>query len=76
MEREDLPAWLERAVERKEDQAEELASHIADVPNEAQARRVRFQGTMANLDQTLDRQRELRAASAVPDPTSAPGTGR
>ena len=74
MEREDLPAWLERVVQRKEDQAEELAAHMADVPDEAQARRVRFQGAMAKLDQTLDRQREIRAASATPHPTSDPST--
>ena len=75
MKREDLPAWLERVVERKEDQAEEVAAHVADVPDEAQARRVRFQGATADLDQTLDRQREIRAASATPDPTSSSSTG-
>ena len=75
MKREDLPAWLERVVERKEDQAEEVAAHVAGVPDEAQARRVRFQGATADLDQTLDRQREIRAASATPDPTSSSSTG-
>ena len=75
MEREDLPAWLERVVERKEDRAEEMAAHVADVPDEVQARRVRFQGATAELGQTLDRQREIRAASVPPDPTSDPNTG-
>ena len=75
MEREDLPTWLERAVERKEVQAEEMAAHVADVPDEGQARRVRFQGATAELDQTLDRQREIRAASVPPGPTSDPNTG-
>ena len=75
MERQGLPVWLERAVERKEVQAEELAAHVADVPDEAQARRVRFQGATSELDQTLDRQREIRAASATPGPTSDPSTG-
>ena len=70
MERQDLPAWLERVVERKEDQAEEMAAHVADVPDEAQARQVRFQGATAELDRTLDRQREIRAASAISGPTS------
>ena len=74
MEREDLPAWLERVVQRKEDQAEELAAHMADVPDAAQARRVRFQGAMAKLDQTLDQQRQVRLASATPDFTSDPST--
>ncbi len=75
MEREDLPVWLERVVERKEDQAEELAAHVADVPDEAQARRVRFRGATADLDRTLDRQRQIRAASATPGPTSDPSAG-
>ena len=76
MKRHGLPAWLERVVERKEVQGEEMAAHVADVPDEAQARRVRFEGATAELGQTLDRQREIRAASATPDPTSDPSTGR
>ncbi len=75
MEREDLPAWLERVVERTEVQAEQMAAHVADVPDEVQARRVRFQGATAELGQTLDRQREIRAANATPGPTSDPNTG-
>ena len=74
MEREELPPWLDRVVQRKEHEAEELAAHMADVPDEAQARRVRFQGAMAKLDQTLDRQRQVRLASATPHPTSDPST--
>ncbi len=74
MEWDDLPAWLERVVARKEVQAEQMAAYVADVPDEVQASRVRFQGATAELDQTLDRQREIRAASATPDPTSSPNT--
>jgi hypothetical protein len=74
MERKDLPVWLERVVERKENQAQELAAHVADVPDAAQARRVRFGGATADLDQTLDRQREIRAAATTPGPTRDPST--
>ncbi len=74
MEREDLPAWLELVVERKEDRAAELAAHVVDVPDEGQARRVRFRGATADLDRALDRQREIRAAGATPGPTSDPST--
>ena len=75
MEGQGLPACLERVVERKEDEPEEMVARVADVPDEGQARRVRFQGATAKPDQTLDRQRQIRAASATPGPTSDPSAG-
>ena len=62
MEREDIPAWLERAVERKEDHAEAMAAKVSDAPDDVQARLIRSRGRAAELDRTLDRQRELQAA--------------
>ena len=66
MERQDLPAWVGDVLRRKEAQAEELAAHISDAPDEERARRLRLRGTDAELTRTLDAQRARREASGAP----------
>jgi hypothetical protein len=66
MERQDIPAWVDDVLRRKEAQAEELAAHVSDAPDEAWARRRRWRGWDAELTRTLDEQRALREASGAP----------
>ena len=66
MERRDLPAWIDDVLRRKEAQAEELAAHVSDAPDERRARRLRLRGRDAELTRALDEQRAIREASGVP----------
>ena len=66
MERQDLPAWVDDVLRRKEARAEELAAHLSDAPDEERARRLRWRDRDAELTRTLHQQRALREASGAP----------
>ncbi len=54
MERQDLPAWVDDVLRRKEARAEQLAAHLSDAPDEERARRLHWPGRDAELTRTLD----------------------
>ena len=66
MERQDLPAWVDDVLRRKEALAEQLAAHLSDAPDEERARRLRLRGRDAELTRTLDERRTLREARGAP----------